>query len=98
MVHHSCRAVTQCLNLPSPFHCCSVEKADSHHTLHHLTHELSTLVGRKQEMEVLMAEVMTIKEKKEHQTGLVAITGSGGMGKTKLLKAFKANAMELGFR
>lgn len=81
-----------------PFHCCSVEKSDSHYGVHHLLYERSTLIGRKQEMEVLMAEVMAIKEQKEHQTGLVAITGSGGMGKTKLLKAIKATAMDLGFR
>ena len=83
---------------PPPLYCYSVEKVDSHYGLHHLLHAQSTLIGRKQEMEVLMVEVIAIKELREHQTGLLAITGSGGMGKTKLLKAFKANAMELGFR
>ena len=82
----------------SHHHCCSVEKADSHHGLHHLLHERSTLIGRKQEMEALMSVVTAIKEQREHQTGLVAITGSGGTGKTKLLKAFKATALDLGFR
>ena len=61
-------------------------------------YERSTLIGRKHEMEVLMAEVMAIKEQKKHQASLVAITGSGGMGKTKLMKAMKATAMDLGFR
>lgn len=86
------------IKAPIPFLCCSVEKGDSHHGLHQLLNERSTLIGRKQEMETLMSVVMAIKEQHENQTGLVAITGSGGTGKTKLLKAFKPTALDLGFR
>lgn len=75
-----------------------MEKGASHHGLQQLLHERSTLIGRKQEMETLMSVVMAIKEQRENQTGLVAITGSGGTGKTKLLKAFKATTLDLGFR
>ena len=49
-------------------------------------------------MSVLKEQFVAIKEGRLKDFGIVAFTGSGGMGKTKLLKSAKSVAAEMDFR
>ena len=45
-----------------------------------------------------MEELQHVSEHTHRDPGVILILGSGGIGKTKLLRAMKARAAEMGFR
>ena len=55
-------------------------------------------VGRKKEMERFVIELQHMTEQTKRKRGAIIISGSGGIGKTKLLRAMKAKASSMGFR
>ena len=54
--------------------------------------------GRYEEMRVFTEELMHVSEKTHRGIGVIIITGTGGIGKTKLLRAMKAKAAMMKFR
>ena len=57
-----------------------------------------TCTGRKKEMERFVIELQHMTEQTKRKRGAIIISGSGGIGKTKLLRAMKAKASSMGFR
>ena len=49
-------------------------------------------------MSVFVEELKHVSEHTHREPGVILILGSGGIGKTKLLRAMKARAAEIGFR
>jgi len=49
-------------------------------------------------MKIFTEELRHVSEHTPRQPGVMMLTGSGGMGKTKLLRAMKAKAATMGFR
>ena len=49
-------------------------------------------------MNIFMSELQHVSEHTHRDPGVVIISGDGGIGKTKLLRAMKAKAAETGFR
>ncbi len=64
-------------------------------TPHPHTH---THTGRDKEMAVFLEELMHVSEHTPRDPGVIVLTGGGGMGKTKILRAMKAKAAIMGFR
>lgn len=56
------------------------------------------VLGREKEMEILLEELGNVTEHRGRKSGVIIITGSGGMGKTKLLRAMKSTAAQMNFR
>ena len=56
------------------------------------------LSGRDKEMSVFLEELMHVSEHTPRDPGVIILSGSGGMGKTKILRAMKAKAGAMGFR
>lgn len=56
------------------------------------------IAGRSDEMQVFMEELMHVSERTHKDFGVLIITGTGGIGKTKLLRAMKAKAAMMNFR
>lgn len=56
------------------------------------------LIGRKQEMDMFLEELHHVSERTHRDPGVIIISGGGGLGKTKLLRAMKAKAAMMGFR
>ena len=56
------------------------------------------MVGRDKEMAVFLEELMHVSEHTPRDPGVIILSGSGGMGKTKILRAMKAKAASMGFR
>lgn len=54
--------------------------------------------GRDKEMSLFIEELRHVSEHTHRDPGVIVILGSGGLGKTKLLRAMKARAAEMGFR
>ena len=54
--------------------------------------------GRDKELSILYEELKHVSEHSHRDPGVIVISGGGGIGKTKLLKAMKANAAAMGFR
>lgn len=54
--------------------------------------------GRDEEMQVFTEELTHMSEKTHRGIGVIIITGTGGIGKTKLLRAMKVKAAEMKFR
>jgi chromosomal replication initiation ATPase DnaA len=54
--------------------------------------------GRQQEMGVFVKELNHVSERTHRDINVIIITGSGGIGKTKLLRAMKAKAALMNFR
>lgn len=54
--------------------------------------------GREKEMSLFMEELRHVSEHTHRDPGIIVMLGSGGLGKTKLLRAMKARAAEMGFR
>lgn len=63
-----------------------------------LLHDEATLSGRNEEMKVFLDELVHVSEHTHRDTGVIIITGTGGIGKTKLLRAMKAKAAMMKFR
>ncbi len=57
-----------------------------------------THTGREKEMAVFLEELMHVSEHTPRDPGVIVLTGGGGMGKTKILRAMKAKAAHMGFR
>ena len=57
-----------------------------------------TRVGRKAEMERFLIELQHMTEQTQRNPGAIIISGSGGIGKTKLLRAMKSKASSMGIR
>ena len=57
-----------------------------------------TFTGREKEMSLFIEELKHVSEHTHRDPGVIVILGSGGLGKTKLLRAMKARAAETGFR
>ena len=55
-------------------------------------------VGRDKEMSLFVEELRHVSEHTYRDPGVIVILGSGGIGKTKLLRAMKARAAGMGFR
>ena len=49
-------------------------------------------------MDFLINELKHVSEHTQRNPGVILISGAGGMGKSKLLRAMKAKADEMGFR
>lgn len=49
-------------------------------------------------MQVFVEELMHVSEHVHRDIGVIIITGTGGIGKTKLLRAMKAKASMMNFR
>lgn len=49
-------------------------------------------------MQVFTEELTHMSEKTHRGIGVIIITGTGGIGKTKLLRAMKVKAAEMKFR
>ena len=49
-------------------------------------------------MSILFEELKHVSEHSHRDPGVIVISGGGGIGKTRLLKAMKANAASMGFR
>ena len=49
-------------------------------------------------MSLFLNELQHVSEHTQRYPGMIVIVGSGGIGKTKLLRAMKARAAEMGFR
>ena len=49
-------------------------------------------------MSLFLNELQHVSEHTQRYPGVIVIVGSGGIGKTKLLRAMKARAAEMGFR
>lgn len=49
-------------------------------------------------MSLFLNELQHVSEHTQRDPGVIVIVGSGGIGKTKLLRAMKARAAEMGFR
>ena len=49
-------------------------------------------------MAVFLEELMHVSEHTPRDPGVIILSGSGGMGKTKILRAMKAKAATMGFR
>uniref|UniRef100_A0A1X7VFP5 Guanylate cyclase domain-containing protein n=1 Tax=Amphimedon queenslandica TaxID=400682 RepID=A0A1X7VFP5_AMPQE len=62
------------------------------------SNDYESLVGRKKEMERFVIELQHMTEQTKRKRGAIIISGSGGIGKTKLLRAMKAKASSMGFR
>ena len=56
------------------------------------------LLGREKEMGMFLAELQHMVEHSHRDPGVIILSGTGGIGKTKLLRAMKAKAAEMGFR
>ena len=54
--------------------------------------------GRNQEMQIFLDELVHVSKHTHRDTGVIIITGTGGIGKTKLLRAMKAKAAMMNFR
>ena len=54
--------------------------------------------GRDKELSLFMEELRHVSEHTHRNPGVIVISGSEGLGKTKLLRAMKARAAEMGFR
>ena len=54
--------------------------------------------GREKEMDIFIEELMHVSEHTHRDPGVIIISGRGGLGKTKLLRAMKARAAMMGFR
>ena len=57
-----------------------------------------TIIGRDKEMSMFIEELRHVSEHTHRDPGVIVILGSGGLGKTKLLRAMKARAAEMGFK
>ena len=55
-------------------------------------------LGRHKEMSVFLEELQHVSEHSHRDPGVIIVSGVGGLGKTKLLKAMKAKAAAMGFR
>lgn len=65
----------------------------------HLQNTFATIItGREKEMDTFLEELLHVSEHTHRDPGVIIITGEGGIGKTKLLKAMKAQAAMIGFR
>ena len=62
------------------------------------TQQFHACAGREKEMSLFMEELRHVSEHTHRDPGVIMILGSGGFGKTKLLRAMKARAAEMGFR
>ena len=49
-------------------------------------------------MGMFLAELQHMVEHTHRDPGVIILSGTGGIGKTKLLRAMKAKAAEMGFR
>ena len=49
-------------------------------------------------MGIFLEELMHISEHTHREPGVIILSGGVGVGKTKLLRAMKAKAADLGFR
>ena len=49
-------------------------------------------------MDIFLKELGNVTEHRNRNTGVLFITGPGGMGKTKLLRAMNATAARMNFR
>ena len=49
-------------------------------------------------MDAFLEELLHVSEHTHRDPGVIIITGGGGIGKTKLLRAMKARAAMMGFR
>ena len=49
-------------------------------------------------MAIFLEELMHVSEHTHREPGVLMISGGGGLGKTKLLRAMKAKAAMMGFR
>lgn len=49
-------------------------------------------------MSIFLEELLHVSEHSHRDPGVIIISGGGGLGKTKLLKAMKAKAAAMGFR
>ena len=49
-------------------------------------------------MNIFLAELQHMMEQVHSGPGVIILSGPGGIGKTKLLRAMKAKAAEMGFR
>ncbi len=49
-------------------------------------------------MGLFLEELKHVSEHSHRDPGVILITGGGGLGKTKLLRAMKAKAAQMGFR
>ena len=54
--------------------------------------------GRVSEMQIFLDELMHVSKHTSRDTRVIIITGVGGIGKTKLLRAMKAKAAMMNFR
>ncbi len=45
-----------------------------------------------------MEELKHVSEHSHRDPGIILVTGGGGLGKTRLLRAMKARAAQMGFR
>ena len=54
--------------------------------------------GREKEMDIFIEELRHVSEHTHRDPGVIIISGRGGLGKTKLLRAMKARAAMMGFR
>ena len=49
-------------------------------------------------MTIFLEELKHVSEHSHRDPGVIVVSGGGGLGKTKLLKAMKAQAAAMGFR
>lgn len=49
-------------------------------------------------MSIFLEELMHVSKHTPRDPGVMILSGTGGIGKTKLLRAMKAKAAEMGFR
>lgn len=49
-------------------------------------------------MSIFLEELQHVSEHSHRDPGVIIVSGAGGLGKTKLLKAMKAKAAAMGFR
>ena len=49
-------------------------------------------------MAIFLEELKHVSEHSHRDPGAILISGGGGLGKTKLLRAIKAKAAQMGFR
>ena len=58
----------------------------------------TSILGRRKEMSIFLEELQHVSEHSHRDPGVIIVSGVGGLGKTKLLKAMKAKAAAVGFR